>query len=194
MNFDLPAGTADNLATFQILQGWREQVWRHAEMLSAAPTPEAKKVVADYIEGYALGIAELIESATRSSDSTARDEHCAAYRRDNRERGALARAVIRRPGLRLRRGTVRVRLACPRGSRVCDGKLALERRGRGRTARVLAQAPFAPIAPGRRRVVALKPARVRRLRGRNRVRVRVRTTTPWGLEVSSTRRSRLRRR
>jgi uncharacterized protein DUF5995 len=206
-NYNIPGVAADDTAFFQILQGWREQVWRHAEMLVNAPTPEARQAVADYIESYALDMARLIESGSRNEDSSARDAHCAEYQRANRERGALARAVIGRRGLRVRRNGVRVVLRCPAGIRICDGALLLERlrrppaRQRAITARarppaVLAITNLPAIEPGRTVAVRLglqrKTRRTLRRLGRFRVRARVQSTTPWGLDVSSARHSRLR--
>jgi hypothetical protein len=82
-----PGSTFDDATIFQILQGWREQVWRHAEMLGTAADPEARKAVSRYIEDYALMTARQIRAATTISDSSARDAHCAAYRRSHREAG-----------------------------------------------------------------------------------------------------------
>ena len=42
LQYDVPGFAGDDTTLFQILQGWREQVWRHAEMLVNAPTPEAR--------------------------------------------------------------------------------------------------------------------------------------------------------
>ena len=206
LNYDVKGTTFDDAGIFQILQGWREQVWRNAEALISAPTPEARQEVADYIEDYSLNMARLIESGSRG-DPAARDAVCAAYRREHKERGALARAVIRRGGLRARGSKVRVRVACPAGIRTCDGTLFLDRlrrpraRRRAITARtrkpvVLARVALPAIDPGRSRAMRLRLSRksrraLRRAR-RFRVRARVETTTPWGLGVSSARRGRLR--
>jgi Family of unknown function (DUF5995) len=216
-NYNVPGVAADDTGFFQILQGWREQVWRHAEMLVNAPTPEARQAVADYIEDYALEMGRRIESGSRM-DPAARDAHCAAYQRENRERGALARAVIGRRGLRARGGAVRVRFRCPAGIRLCDGTVSLERlrrpparkraitaarsrqigAARSRPPALLASKPLPVIEPGRSVVVRLGLARktrraLRRTR-RFRVRARVQSTTPWGFAVSSSRQGRLRRR
>ena len=43
-NYDVPGLFADDVALFQILQGWREGVWRNAEMLRNAKTPAQRKV------------------------------------------------------------------------------------------------------------------------------------------------------
>ena len=205
-NYQVNGTVFDDAAFFQLLVEWREAVWRHAEMLVNAETPEARQAVADYIEDYALQWTKFWEESTQAAPGP-RDAHCAAYRKAHPERGALARAVIRKRGLRARGRAVRVRVACPAGIRVCDGNLLLERlrrrvaRRRAIVARVRRPTPLAStvlpeIAPGRSSVVRLKLSRKARrtLRRANRFRVRaqVRSTTPWGLEVSSAKRGRLR--
>jgi hypothetical protein len=50
-----------------LLQGWREQAWRNAERLVAAPTPEARAAVAAEIEQYSTMVAHLIVGATAYS-------------------------------------------------------------------------------------------------------------------------------
>jgi hypothetical protein len=206
-DYQVPGTGTDDAGFFQILVEWREAVWRHAEMLVNAQTPEARQAVADYIEEYALNWTRFWEANTQD-EPEARDAHCAAYRKANKERGALARAVIGRRGLRVRRRGVRVRVACPAGIRICDGTLFLDRlrrrtaRRRAITARsrrpvVLATTPLPVIEPGGRTIVRLalprKARRALRRARRFRVRARVKSTTPWGLEVSSERRGRLRR-
>ncbi|MEX2195243.1 MAG: DUF5995 family protein [Thermoleophilaceae bacterium] len=79
-DFD-PPGALDNLAGFQILPLWREGVWRNAELLTLATTPEARAGVAQWIELYALLQAQMIRSGfgyRGDQDSTERDAHCAA--------------------------------------------------------------------------------------------------------------------
>jgi hypothetical protein len=194
MNYDVPGGEADNTATFQILQAWREQVWRHAELLVAAPTPEARQAIADYIEDYAVGVGRAIKANTTIPDSSARDEHCSAYRQKHAERGALARPVIRKRGLKLRKRKVGLRLACPAGTRTCDGTLVLRRRARRPR---MAAVQFPAISPGRSVVLKLpvgrRARRALRVRGRIRVRALVSTTTPWGAPVFASRHARLKR-
>ena len=95
---DAPGTLYDDAAIFQILQGWREGVWRNAELLGAAETLRQRRAAAEYIENYALGQARMIEAGTAISDSSARDAHCAAYRRTHRERGGQAVARIGRSG------------------------------------------------------------------------------------------------
>ncbi len=137
----------DDTTVFQILQGWREDVWRNAERLAAADTVGQRKVVADYIEEYALGTARQIRAATTISDSGPRDAHCAAYRRTHREKGGLVQAS----GKRARFGPAGRRVARPR-------RLPRQRpRLRGR------RGPAAPRpAPGRLEAVDAGGGRVAR--------------------------------
>ena len=194
MNYDFPAGPYDNTATFQILQGWREQVWRHAEMLVQAPTPEAREEVARFIEDYAYGTGQTIEANTKVSDPSARDAHCKAYRAAARERGALAKPVVRKRGLRLRKRSTGIRLACPEGIRWCDGKLVLRRRAR-RTP--VASVAIPAIGPGRSAVMRVRVGaaarRAVKAKGKLRVRAQVSTETAWGRQVFASRHARLRR-
>lgn len=79
-DFDAPGTTLDNMISFQVLPLWREMVWRHAELLAAAPTPEARQVVAAEIEGYAATQAQLIRTVLgRQGSSGPRDAWCAAH-------------------------------------------------------------------------------------------------------------------
>ena len=54
----------DEAALLQILVGWREQAWRNAEALVAAPTPAVRALVATQIEQTAAIEANLIIVAT----------------------------------------------------------------------------------------------------------------------------------
>jgi uncharacterized protein DUF5995 len=194
--YDVPGTTGDDAGLFQLLQVWREQVWRNAELLTLAKGKAQKQNVGNMIEQYALGSARTIKANTKIASSAARDAHCAEYLRTHRERGALAKPVIRKHRLRARHGRVRVRLACPAGLRWCDGTVVLERRRRGRPTRMLVQRAFPAIGPGRRATVRMRlPRSARRALRRRRlpVRARVQTTTPWGLPVTAGKRARLRR-
>ncbi len=76
----LPTGLDDE-ALFQLVVGWREQAWRHAELLVAARTPAARAAAAAVVESYAAAQATLILAATRyppGQTSAARDAYCAA--------------------------------------------------------------------------------------------------------------------
>ncbi len=80
-DFDQPGTTFDNLAIFQILPLWREAVWRNAELLTLATTPEARAGVAQWIELYALLQAQMIRAGFEyrgDRSSAQRDTHCAA--------------------------------------------------------------------------------------------------------------------
>jgi hypothetical protein len=75
-------GTADDFALFQIIPTWREIAWRNAERLKAAPTPEARALVAQEIEEYAASQAHELKMLTHYGplgSSAARDSYCAAH-------------------------------------------------------------------------------------------------------------------
>jgi Family of unknown function (DUF5995) len=192
-NTNVPGVSADDTAVFQILQGWREDVWRNAERLAAADTLGQRKAQADYIEQYALGVGRQIKAATAIDDSSARDAHCAAYRRTHRERGGLARATRRKRPLRVsgrRARAVRLRVACPEPVRDCAGTVALSRAKK----RLARQASFT-LPAGESRVVRLKLTRAGRriagLKGGRRVRVRTASPSPWGTTRTASVRLRL---
>ena len=187
---DAKGVAGDDTAVFQILQGWREEVWRNAERLAAAETIGQRKIVADYIEQNALGTARQIRAATTISDSSGRDAHCAAYRRTHREKGGLARARGKRAKV-TRNARVRVRVVCPGTVRDCAGRLVLKRRGR----RLTRSAPLA-LAAGQGRVVRLKlNRRGRKIARRGKLRVRALTASPspWGTTRTAMVKLRLRR-
>jgi hypothetical protein len=73
----------DDFVLFQTIVSWRETAWRHAELLALAPTPEARELVAQEIEGYAASQARTIRAATRYlpllGSSAARDAFCATH-------------------------------------------------------------------------------------------------------------------
>ncbi|HEX4902201.1 MAG TPA: DUF5995 family protein [Acidimicrobiales bacterium] len=60
---ELPGTTFDNATAVQVLVVWRELAWRNAERLVAAPTPEARALVAEDIERTAAAEALLIREA-----------------------------------------------------------------------------------------------------------------------------------
>jgi hypothetical protein len=192
LNYDVPGVVADDTAFFQILQGWREGVWRNAELLRAARTPTQRRLVSNTIEQYALTQARLIRSGSTIRSSAARDAQCAQYQRTHRERGGKAAPVAGR-GLRAsRRGFVRIRVRCPRGLRDCHGFLRLaDRRGRA-----MARGKKLALARGTSRVYRLRLGprnRVRLRRGaRLRARAVARTRSPWGTVRSASRVTRIR--
>jgi uncharacterized protein DUF5995 len=75
--------TLDDFALFQLVVGWRETAWRNAELLAAAPTPQARDLVAQQIENYAASQAIGIRSGSQYppllGGSAARDAYCAAH-------------------------------------------------------------------------------------------------------------------
>jgi hypothetical protein len=82
---DPPTGL-DDVALFQLLAAWREDAWRNAEALAAAPTPEARNIVAAQIENNAATEAKAIAASTAypplSGGSSSRDAYCAAHHND----------------------------------------------------------------------------------------------------------------
>ena len=78
--------TLDDAALFQLLAGWREDAWRNAEALAAAPTSQARNIVAAQIESNAANEARVIEASTAyppllGGDSS-RDAYCAVHHND----------------------------------------------------------------------------------------------------------------
>jgi hypothetical protein len=78
---ELP-GTLDNFLEFQIIPGWREIAWRNAERLVAAPSAQARALVAHDIEAYAASQAQTLRAAYEYGplgNSAARDAYCATH-------------------------------------------------------------------------------------------------------------------
>ncbi len=73
-------------ALFQLVSLWRENAWRNAEALLAAPSPAARALVAARIENDANNIAQgllLSQAYTPPLTSTlSRDAYCAAHKND----------------------------------------------------------------------------------------------------------------
>ncbi|HEY1358696.1 MAG TPA: DUF5995 family protein [Thermoleophilaceae bacterium] len=179
-NYQVPGTWIDDTTFFQILQGWREGVWRNAELLGRAKTQAERQQVANYIENYALEQGRFIKANTTIKSSAARDAHCRAYRRTHQEHGGRAVTVPAPLGKRAtKRGVIRLRVRCDRGLRDCAGKLLVTRRGR----RLAADHRIA-LQPGKSGVVRVRlrrPARkVLRRRHRLLVKVTARTVSPWG--------------
>lgn len=82
---DLPT-QFDDMTLFQLIASWRELAWRHAEALAAAPTAEARALVAQQIEEHATQQALAIKLATGYppllGGSATRDAFCAAHHDD----------------------------------------------------------------------------------------------------------------
>jgi hypothetical protein len=81
----LPGGL-DATTLFQILAAWREKAWRNAELLAAAPTPEARELVVAAIEQDAAVEARAIVASTSYppllGGSAPRDAFCAVHHGD----------------------------------------------------------------------------------------------------------------
>lgn len=74
-------GTLDETALLQLLFAWREDAWRNAERLAAAPTPDDRALVAQSIEDQAAAEARTIMATNAYvpplQSSAARDAYCA---------------------------------------------------------------------------------------------------------------------
>jgi hypothetical protein len=76
-------GPVEGTTAGVIMRGWREGVWRNAEMLANARTPAEQKLASDWITNYSLAQARVIEAmpifrATPASNAK-RDAWCAAH-------------------------------------------------------------------------------------------------------------------
>lgn len=82
---DVPGTQLDSDALFHALSSWREQAWRYAEQLAAAPTPAARALVARTIGAAAASEARALRDATRYPTAGAaaqRDAYCAEHHND----------------------------------------------------------------------------------------------------------------
>jgi hypothetical protein len=177
---NIPGTLIDDMTLFQVLQLWREQVWRNAEMLGAAQSPAGRKAVGDFIENYSLLFGNLIRTMTTIMPGPAklRDAHCADYKRTHRETGGLLHTSVAKRGLRARKAAVRLRVTCPE-LRDCTGTAFLTRRGKP-----VSSARRVSLRPGGSVVVALRLKRssMKAVRAGGRLAVRAATASPspWG--------------
>jgi hypothetical protein len=77
----VPGDLAEDPA-FQLVVAWREQAWRHAELIAAARTAVQREAAVQLVERYAASQAELIRGFTAyppGQDSAARDAWCATH-------------------------------------------------------------------------------------------------------------------
>ncbi len=76
-------GRLDATLLFQTIAAWREGAWRNAELLVAAPTPTARRLVEAEIEAQAAAQAEVLRTARTYvpglQSSAERDAWCAAH-------------------------------------------------------------------------------------------------------------------
>ncbi|MBV8295496.1 MAG: hypothetical protein JO085_01565, partial [Acidimicrobiia bacterium] len=81
-NMNTPYGVGYT-GLFQTLAVWREQAWRNAELLTDAPTPAARAIVAQQIEDSAAAEAQAIVAADAYvpplTTSASRDAYCAVH-------------------------------------------------------------------------------------------------------------------
>jgi hypothetical protein len=69
---------ADDALGMEMVKGWREGVWRNAERLVNARTPEEYQQVADSIEANAAQWARMIAAAPQPGYRAQRDAYCQA--------------------------------------------------------------------------------------------------------------------
>ncbi len=71
---------------FQLLEAWREDAWRNAELLTDAPTPSARSLVVQQIETQAAAEAVTLAAANSylppATTSAARNAYCTAHSAD----------------------------------------------------------------------------------------------------------------
>jgi len=84
---DVVAGiTLDTDGLLQVLVAWREQAWRNAQLLVAAPTPAARQAVANDIENAAATEAQMIVLSSQYlpplTTTKPRDRYCAIHWND----------------------------------------------------------------------------------------------------------------
>ncbi len=79
---DIDLAMLDELGVGVVMRGWREMVWRNAELLAAARTPGQRRAVETLIEQYAATQAKLIRAVFVTGDRGAqRDAWCAVHGR-----------------------------------------------------------------------------------------------------------------
>lgn len=128
---DVDVGFADEEFAVQVLQDWREGVWRNAERLHAAKTDAERAQVAQSIEDYANAQAQFILAATRygpGQDSQARDAWCAVHGGQDPKYGTgagVAKLKLRKSGVRRDGGDAPVALVCPGDEGDCRGAVTL---------------------------------------------------------------------
>lgn len=80
---DYYAGGLTGTVAGLIMRGWREMVWRNAEALANAKTPQQKVLVEQWINNYALAQARVIEAIpifqATSASNAQRNTWCAAH-------------------------------------------------------------------------------------------------------------------
>jgi hypothetical protein len=78
---DIDISTIEETLAGVIMRGWREMVWRNAELLAAAKSPAARRAVEREIEMYAAAQALLMKGLFKSSQAgnVKRDAYCATH-------------------------------------------------------------------------------------------------------------------
>jgi len=76
---DVNFGTVDETFAGVVMRGWREMVWRHAELLALAKNATQRTFAQRQIETYAALQALVIRQLFQIPDSARRDAWCAAH-------------------------------------------------------------------------------------------------------------------
>jgi hypothetical protein len=79
---DVDLGTVEETAAGVIMRGWRELVWRHAELLALARTPAQRTFAQKQIETYAALQGLMIRQLFGIPSSARRDAWCAEHGSD----------------------------------------------------------------------------------------------------------------
>lgn len=152
----------------QVILGWRERTWRNAELLVAAPTPEARAAVAAHIENQVVTEGQLILETQRyrnAAEVARRDAWCAMHggQRPAAYRPGAATLDIRRGRISTRASRARAPVACAHPSLGCKGTVRLTRGRRtlGRRSYALDAGAVKTVAVRLRRRDARGPAVVR---------------------------------
>ena len=124
--YEVPGTQADNVALFQMIAGWRENVWRNAERLVRAQSDEERALVAETIERNAAEWARWIRQEFQYGGpfTRAKREALCAKRAERaaQERAALAAEGQAAPQTKPRGGGKRSAKAKCRASRKCRAR------------------------------------------------------------------------
>lgn len=74
--FDASPSPAEEVASLEMLKGWREGAWRNAERLALADDEKERAAVMSQIETYSTAWAEIIRATDFSAFRAMRDDYC----------------------------------------------------------------------------------------------------------------------
>lgn len=112
--YNPPGQPVVGMLAFQMVAGWREVVWRNAERLVAARTPQERAKVAGQIEQNALGWAEVIKLAFSYkppiSSVEPRTAHCRSGKRRDPGPGLPPEDLKAKDLVRVDLGPIKIRI------------------------------------------------------------------------------------